>query len=452
MPTGDLNNDGIVDAIDLSIFVSRWGSSDPDADLNNDGIVDAADLSLLVGNWGAETELDPPVASFVVSPENPVAGQEITFDATSSERAVSWQWEEVTPPGGWSFGQDVDSEIYAFVFQNSGIKQVQLTVADELGRTDSITIPVEVLEPDDPSDPDDPDSIIISHGSELLAEHTGLAAWGIDPATLIASGAFASSYDGQIIEDYDFTRSSTGTTVSITHQNVVVRKCRVNHLNGANGIVTSSGGSATVEYCDFNGGYREEPTGNFASIGIRGSNITSRRNYFYGGRDGIHALSNHHAYENYVHDLHQHSGAHNDGIHTTGGYTNTLVERNNVPAGNSGGVTSYSFNGPVRDLSIFDNLIRGVGRGFGIYGGAVGASDPSLASYHCGIENIRIEGNRFTGNFRWPETVGEGTNAAVNTARPGCTFIDNRWLNDDPHGSELPPRCGAQQDACEPCP
>ena len=52
MPTGDLNNDGIVDAIDLSIFVSRWGSNDPDADLNNDGIVDAADLSILVSNWG----------------------------------------------------------------------------------------------------------------------------------------------------------------------------------------------------------------------------------------------------------------------------------------------------------------------------------------------------------------------------------------------------------------
>ena len=52
MPTGDLNNDGIVDAIDLSIFVSRWGSSDPDADFNNDGIVDASDLSILVSNWG----------------------------------------------------------------------------------------------------------------------------------------------------------------------------------------------------------------------------------------------------------------------------------------------------------------------------------------------------------------------------------------------------------------
>ena len=43
---------GRVDAIDLSIFVSRWGSNDPDADLNNDGIVDAADLSILVSNWG----------------------------------------------------------------------------------------------------------------------------------------------------------------------------------------------------------------------------------------------------------------------------------------------------------------------------------------------------------------------------------------------------------------
>ena len=74
MPTGDLNNDGIVDAIDLSIFVSRWGSSDPDADLNNDGIVDAADLSILVSNWGEIASTYQVLASWSNSVD--------TFDAT----------------------------------------------------------------------------------------------------------------------------------------------------------------------------------------------------------------------------------------------------------------------------------------------------------------------------------------------------------------------------------
>jgi hypothetical protein len=52
-PTGDINQDGTVNAIDLSLLVSRWNTNDPDADLNNDGTVNAIDLSLLVSNWGA---------------------------------------------------------------------------------------------------------------------------------------------------------------------------------------------------------------------------------------------------------------------------------------------------------------------------------------------------------------------------------------------------------------
>jgi hypothetical protein len=53
MQPSDLNSDGVVDVIDLSILVSRWGTSDVTADINGDGIVDALDLSVLVSNWGA---------------------------------------------------------------------------------------------------------------------------------------------------------------------------------------------------------------------------------------------------------------------------------------------------------------------------------------------------------------------------------------------------------------
>jgi hypothetical protein len=57
MQPSDLNSDGVVDVIDLSILVSRWGSSDATADINGDGVVDASvgeqlDLSVLVSNWG----------------------------------------------------------------------------------------------------------------------------------------------------------------------------------------------------------------------------------------------------------------------------------------------------------------------------------------------------------------------------------------------------------------
>jgi hypothetical protein len=52
--TGDLNNDGHVNAFDLSIFLNHWqqtGSSLPE-DFNNDSIVNVFDLSILLSNWG----------------------------------------------------------------------------------------------------------------------------------------------------------------------------------------------------------------------------------------------------------------------------------------------------------------------------------------------------------------------------------------------------------------
>jgi len=59
---GDLNNDGIVNALDVSIFKQRIGSSDPDADLNGDGIVNALDVSIfksLIGKKPGPSGLRP---------------------------------------------------------------------------------------------------------------------------------------------------------------------------------------------------------------------------------------------------------------------------------------------------------------------------------------------------------------------------------------------------------
>ncbi len=48
---GDINKDGIVNAIDWSIMNAKWLTSDATADLNNDGIVNSLDWSILNANW-----------------------------------------------------------------------------------------------------------------------------------------------------------------------------------------------------------------------------------------------------------------------------------------------------------------------------------------------------------------------------------------------------------------
>jgi hypothetical protein len=51
---GDLNQDGAVDAADVTILLDNWGATGPNiADLNGDGFVGASDFSLLLNNWGA---------------------------------------------------------------------------------------------------------------------------------------------------------------------------------------------------------------------------------------------------------------------------------------------------------------------------------------------------------------------------------------------------------------
>ena len=49
----DGNEDGIVDATDLSILLGAWGSTADAGDLDQNGIVGASDLAALLGAWGA---------------------------------------------------------------------------------------------------------------------------------------------------------------------------------------------------------------------------------------------------------------------------------------------------------------------------------------------------------------------------------------------------------------
>ena len=48
----DLNGDGSVNGIDLSILMGAWGSPGGSADIDRDGVVGAGDLGILLGEWG----------------------------------------------------------------------------------------------------------------------------------------------------------------------------------------------------------------------------------------------------------------------------------------------------------------------------------------------------------------------------------------------------------------
>lgn len=47
---GDLNGNGIVNGLDLSILLGGWGTDFPD--ISGDGIIDGLDLTILLGDWG----------------------------------------------------------------------------------------------------------------------------------------------------------------------------------------------------------------------------------------------------------------------------------------------------------------------------------------------------------------------------------------------------------------
>lgn len=52
---GDVNADGVIDALDLSLVLTNWnksGQTRAQGDLNGDGLVDALDLSTILSNWG----------------------------------------------------------------------------------------------------------------------------------------------------------------------------------------------------------------------------------------------------------------------------------------------------------------------------------------------------------------------------------------------------------------
>ncbi len=85
-----------------------------------------------------------PIASFVYSPDNPSAGQVVSFDASSSLdpgatlQEARWDWGDGTSP-------TLEADLFAeHVFSTAGTYTVTLTIRDNFGATDTATLTVTV--------------------------------------------------------------------------------------------------------------------------------------------------------------------------------------------------------------------------------------------------------------------------------------------------------------------
>lgn len=278
-----------------------------------------------------------------------------------------------------------------------------------------------------------------------------------DPSALgrVTTSMVVSTHHGQIIENRNIRFAGTDNkAIWVRHNNVVVRNNRVYSEGSRNGIWVDGGLSGVViENNEVDGSSQNYATnrqdGNWGNIGIatRGPVESIRANEIVGARQGIQASEQTLVEYNHVHRIHQNApGVSTSGVRSQSHAPNwlfngaTTVRRNLAEAGSSGGITIYSMLGrPAADSLFAENLVVGVGRGFGIRGGHSGDARHQM-------RNIRIEGNRFHGEFAYPQVRGGGTNVAVNLDRPGTTFVNNRWLGGR---NDLPARCGQIRDECE---
>ena len=51
---GDINMDGVINMVDLSVLLSSYGTDKDSSDIDGSGTVDSADLSILLSNYGTK--------------------------------------------------------------------------------------------------------------------------------------------------------------------------------------------------------------------------------------------------------------------------------------------------------------------------------------------------------------------------------------------------------------
>jgi PKD repeat protein len=145
------------------------------------------------------TDYYSPFARFVFEPENPSAGQQVTFNASSSEDKDG----EITSYS-WKFGDEgiANEETASHSFTSPGLYDVNLTVTDSQGKKDSWICKVNVTGNESP-----------------IARFTCNPSAPFPLRDVVFDGAESLDVDGTIMSyEWNFGDGATATGVTATHQ------------------------------------------------------------------------------------------------------------------------------------------------------------------------------------------------------------------------------------------
>jgi formylglycine-generating enzyme required for sulfatase activity len=136
----DITGDGSVDAKDLALLLSDWGTSGSTADISGDGVVDGFDLGRLFGSWG-QCAVVPAWATLIEASPDPAVVWDDDLRGAILATGYAWRVKDTAtqiemlliPPGSFQMGCSASQQYGCFSHENP-VHTVTLTNAFYMGR------------------------------------------------------------------------------------------------------------------------------------------------------------------------------------------------------------------------------------------------------------------------------------------------------------------------------
>ncbi len=269
--------------------------------------------------------------------------------------------------------------------------------------------PISILPPDepDPSSPHDP----------LLSEWPNPLNTGVPFGTVLTpyAGNFVTTSDGQIIENLDISGS-----VTIAHNNCIVRKCRVASASDYQVIGIADGVSGTIiEDCKIDGTVSSfEGMHGIAGVGIfRRNDISRVENCItVSGSGDVTTIIQ----DNYMHDMLATGLPHYDGIQMDGPAQNVIIRHNRIinDHDQTSAIMIDNWAGAIDNIMVSNNWISG-----GTYTIYVDNQFEGGTIQNVVVRNNLIDVGLY-GFFRIsePSTIVYGNYSSLNAFYPGQTY------------------------------